>query len=550
MIPYQNSLGIEIREDAVVLVHLRRTLREIKIQNSLVVPFSFPLSTEAEAEFVDSLKRFIHNMRVRPERTVVGLPRKSAVLKFIEIPSLNKENIPQLLEYEIERHLPFNPEEVYYDFDVIEKADENIYRVLITAVKKDIVDYLKELLERVPLKPKIFDLSTFGIINALRFGNGFSDNKIDTLIFMGQRDIELGMLQGGILKYSRILSNGESFVEGIQKEIDIALSGIDTKGSERKVENLILSGPGSLKPGLIELVRERVSPNARIEDIAGKVIMRHMERHDLYSLIPATGLALRGLGEAETKINFLPHKKEVGINKKDLYPTIIILGTVILLGLSIMASYVIKEGVEIKRVEKKIESLRSHADTVEKIQKEIKGIEERKGLLVKFKKEGLSKLDTMSELTRVIPDDAWLVSLDYTETAEQKGTKEANGKTRREIIISGFANSASKLIPLLENSPVFENVEFAGPITSGIEGKERFRIKALSKKVAGTDLSAETSPKQVKPEKAMEEMPKKEMPKKEIPQNIPAGKEIITEEPLMDEFPGKGGAPIPMRRGR
>ena len=540
MIPYQNSLGIEIREDAVVLVHLRRTLSETKIQNSLMVPFSFPLAPEAEAEFVDSFKKFISHARVRSERTVVGIPRKLAVLRFIEIPSLDKANITQLLEYEIEKHLPFSQEDVYYDFEVMEKADENIYRVLITAVKKDLIDYLKDLFERVPLKPKIFDLSTFGIINALRFGNGFSDNKIDTLIFMGQRDIELELLQGGVLKYSRVLSNGDSFIEGLSREIDIALSNIDTKGRDRKIENLILSGPGSLKPGLIELVRERIYPGARIEDIAGKVIMRQMERHDLYSLIPATGLALRGLGEAETKINFLPHKKEVGINRKDLYPTIITLVTVILLGLSILASYVIKEGIEIKRVEKKIESLRSHADTVEKIRKEIKGIEERKGLLVKFKKEDLSKLDTLSELTRVIPDDAWLLSLDYSETSEQKEMKDTNGKTRREIIISGFANAASKLIPLLENSPVFENVEFAGPITSDAEGKERFRIKVLSKKVAGMELSVRTSPKQVKPE----------MIREEIPRNPPTVKKTITEETLMDKSQGKVGAPMPMGKGR
>ncbi len=498
MIPYQNSIGIEFKKDSVVLVHLRKTLSGTKIQNSLVVPFSLPLRAEAEAEFVDSLKRFVRHMRVKSERTVVGIPRKSVILKFIEIPSLNKESIPQLLEYEIEKHLPFRQEDVYYDFEVIEKADENIYKVLITAVKKDLIDYLKDLFERVPLKPKIFDLSTFGVINALKFGNGFSDNKIDALIFMGERDIELELLQGGVLKYSRVLSNGDSFIEGLSREIDIALSNIDTKGRDRKIENLILSGPGSLKPGLIELVRERVYPGARIEDIAGKVIMRQMERHDLYSLIPATGLALRGLGEAETKINFLPHKKEVGINRKDLFPTIILLGTVILLGLSILASYVIKEGIEIKRVEKKIESLRSHADAVEKVQREIKTLEDRRGFLVKFKKEDLSKLETLSELTRVIPDDAWLLSLDYTETAEQKGTKDNNGKIRKEIVISGFANTASKLIPLLEDSPVFENVEFAGPITSGVEGKERFKIKAISKKVTVTNLSVGTSPKGIK----------------------------------------------------
>ena len=113
MIPFQSSIGIEIREDAIILVHLMKTLRETKVQDSLILPFSLPLSPEAEAEVVDSLKRFLRHSRVRPERTVVGLSRKSVILKSIEIPSLRKESIPQVLEYEIEKHLPFKSDEVY-----------------------------------------------------------------------------------------------------------------------------------------------------------------------------------------------------------------------------------------------------------------------------------------------------------------------------------------------------------------------------------------------------------------------------------------------------
>ena len=43
--------------------------------------------------------------------------------------------------------------------------------------------------------------------------------------------------------------------------------------------------------------------------------------------------------------------------------------------------------------------------------------------------------------------------------------------TGKEIEISGFADSASDLIPLLDRSPLFEKVEFMAPVT-----KERMRM--------------------------------------------------------------------------
>jgi general secretion pathway protein L len=69
-----------------------------------------------------------------------------------------------------------------------------------------------------------------------------------------------------------------------------------------------------------------------------------------------------------------------------------------------------------------------------------------------------------------LPSTVWVWNFKY------------NGK---EIEISGFADSASDLIPLLDKSPLFEKVEFLAPITkertmkgSEVKEKERFKIKA------------------------------------------------------------------------
>ena len=79
------------------------------------------------------------------------------------------------------------------------------------------------------------------------------------------------------------------------------------------------------------------------------------------------------------------------------------------------------------------------------------------------------RIDILKELTEVLPPTVWTWNL------------KCAGK---DVEISGFADSASELIPILDKSPLFEKVEFSSPVTKERERKgttekerERFKIK-------------------------------------------------------------------------
>ncbi len=91
---------------------------------------------------------------------------------------------------------------------------------------------------------------------------------------------------------------------------------------------------------------------------------------------------------------------------------------------------------------------------------------ERKRRLLKtirsIESTSMRPLPVLRELTEILPTDAWLT----TVSLDAKG-----------IELTGQAGAASALIPLLENSPQFERVEFSSPVTRGRD-KEQFRIRA------------------------------------------------------------------------
>ncbi|MCX5907680.1 MAG: PilN domain-containing protein [Deltaproteobacteria bacterium] len=81
----------------------------------------------------------------------------------------------------------------------------------------------------------------------------------------------------------------------------------------------------------------------------------------------------------------------------------------------------------------------------------------------------VSKIEILKELSQILPNTVYIWNLKYS------------GK---EIEISGFADSASDLIPLIDKSPLLEKVEFSAPVTKERERRtgtekerERFKIK-------------------------------------------------------------------------
>src|SRR5437660_1431621 len=111
--------------------------------------------------------------------------------------------------------------------------------------------------------------------------------------------------------------------------------------------------------------------------------------------------------------------------------------------------------VEITRVDPDVRS----------VERVLRDLERKRKLLATIngiEANAMRPLPVLRELTELLPSDTWLTTL----ALDQKGVE-----------LTGQAAAASALIPLLENSPVLERVEFSSPVTRGRD-KEQFRIRA------------------------------------------------------------------------
>jgi Tfp pilus assembly protein PilN len=137
------------------------------------------------------------------------------------------------------------------------------------------------------------------------------------------------------------------------------------------------------------------------------------------------------------------------------------LAAAVVLGITALLVPGYRESRRLAGINGRIAALDGQVRAVEQTLQELERKRRLLGTIQSVEAGTIRALPVLRELTDLIPSDAWLTTL----TLDGKGVE-----------LTGQAGAASALIPVLENSPRFERVEFSSPVTRGRD-KEQFRIR-------------------------------------------------------------------------
>jgi Tfp pilus assembly protein PilN len=117
----------------------------------------------------------------------------------------------------------------------------------------------------------------------------------------------------------------------------------------------------------------------------------------------------------------------------------------------------------VEEIDREITALKPEMKKVEALKKEADTLSSEVTTINNFKKQNVSSLNIVKEMTSILPAKTWLTHLRIADPA---------------VEIDGYASSAAEIIPRLENSKYFQKVEFASPtFRDSRRNTDRFVIK-------------------------------------------------------------------------
>ena len=234
-------MGVDISASAIKLIELEKKKSGYVLKAFANIPL--PRDAIVENTVIDSiavsqaLLDAIENSGSKTKNVVIAVSGNALIIKVIQVPSATEFELEAQIMFEADQHVPFDIEDVYSDFQILEanEDDPEMMDVVLVACKREIIDDYQLVLSEAGLNTSCVDCAVFAIENAAQELNLLEDDSTEldaaealdgevddgaatALINIGANLINVNIMRNGQMAFVRDqFYGGQSLTELIQK---------------------------------------------------------------------------------------------------------------------------------------------------------------------------------------------------------------------------------------------------------------------------------------------------------------------------------------------
>ena len=194
-VDFATSAGLYVLPDQLVLVRLRKSFRRVALlkQETRGLPegdakqgiseltgcipedvTEIALKGQNESReraLRQALLSLIPHINRAKDGFFICVPHDQAIVQQIFLPQAAQANLREVLEYEIERYVPFRRNEIYYDYLPLGKQGDKL-ALFLCAIPKKSLSTLMEVLGSFGIKPRGIETTATALANYFLFCAG------------------------------------------------------------------------------------------------------------------------------------------------------------------------------------------------------------------------------------------------------------------------------------------------------------------------------------------------------------------------------------------
>jgi len=254
----------------------------------------------------DALKQLIHEKGLKGRDVVSSVAGRSVIVRYVNVRKMDASELHNAIRFEADKYIPFSIDEVVLDCQPIDGA-ENIgpdeMKVLLVAVKRNMIEEQVALLRACGVNPVIMDVDGFALGNAhLLAAGGETPEGVRAMVDIGASKTNINVMEADRSLFTReVYVGGGDFSQEMSKRLsvnpfeveelkndpgareeellDAVQSVTDDLGNEirlsldffenefdRTVEQVVLSGGGSKMLGLAEALEKNFKKSTEVWD--------------------------------------------------------------------------------------------------------------------------------------------------------------------------------------------------------------------------------------------------------------------------------------------
>ena len=345
--------GIDIGQCALKAIKLRYRDDRLQAVSFDVIEHAKILSqpdADEQQLIRSALGKFLSRNSIKGSTVVVSVPGQASFTRFIKLPPVEPKKIPEIVRYEARQQIPFNLEDVVWDYQTISPptAGPREVEVGIFAMKRDIVaDYISDFLA-MRIEPDLVQMAPVALYNFLRYDKR-EGSGATILIDVGAENTNLVISEGERVWIRPVPIGGNNFTQALTKtfklsfakaeklkrhaaeskharkvfqamrpvfgdlltEIQRSIGYYTSLHRDSRIERVVALGNAFRLPGLRKFISQNLG--VEVQKVEGFTSLSDAEalsaplfRENVLSFGVAFGLAIQGLGLAAIHTSLLP----------------------------------------------------------------------------------------------------------------------------------------------------------------------------------------------------------------------------------------------------
>ena len=221
-------IGLDIGSSSIKLVELNEGKNGFKLQNLAISPLPPEAIVDGSlmdsVTIIDTIRELAANTKTKTKDVVISISGHSVIVKKINLPFMTEAELEESIQWEAERYIPFDINDVNIDFQILGSGPENpeVMDVILVAAKKDIInDYISVIIES-GLNPVIIDVDAFALENMLAINYEIEKEEIIAIANVGASTTNINIIKDNVSAFTRdIFKGGNQVTEEIQRQLHI-----------------------------------------------------------------------------------------------------------------------------------------------------------------------------------------------------------------------------------------------------------------------------------------------------------------------------------------
>mgnify|MGYP002622279552 FL=1 len=196
----------------------------------------------------DAVRDLLATAQIKTKDVTVAVGGRDVIIKKIPMDRMKEADARDVIRWEADKHVPFDPENVELDFQILDPDGEGLeMQVLLVAAKRELVESKLALLAEIGLDARVIDVEAFALHNAFERNYPEAMRGVVALANIGHETTIVNLLEDGVPVLTRDLPIGvRRLREDLQRE-----RGMPAEAADRVVRG------GDLDPALAPHVASR-----------------------------------------------------------------------------------------------------------------------------------------------------------------------------------------------------------------------------------------------------------------------------------------------------